>query len=130
MAKIPDLRHLEYLAWNEVEKILREQKRKILAPHTSVDLFLQTWPDTSCGLSTNPSYFAGQMLTDEYTSVFELRWVYSDTLEEALVYYVFFGNELAYCIRNPNAKFFEDLKNRNMAAVAGKDKYSDSTTHT
>ena len=124
MAKIPDLKHLEHLAWNEAGKILSEQKRKILAPHTSVDLFLQTWPDTSCGLSTGFS-FAGQMLTDEYTSVFELRWVYSDTLEEALAYYVFFGNELAYCIRNPNAKFFEDLKNRNMVAVAGKDKYSD-----
>ena len=125
MTKFPDLRHLEHLAWNEVEKILREQKRKILATHTSVDLFLQVWPDTSCGLSTNPSYFSGQMLTDEYTSVFELRWVYSDTSEEALVYYVFFGNELAYCVRDPNAKFFEDLKNRNMVAVAGKDKYSD-----
>ena len=110
MAKIPDLRHLEHLAWNEAEKIISEQKRKIWSPHTSVDLFLQVWPDTSCGLSTGFS-FAGQMLTEEYTSVFELRWVYSDTPEEALAYYVFFGNELAYCIRNPNAKFFEDLKN-------------------
>lgn len=122
VAKIPDLKHLEHLAWNEAGKILREQKRKIWATHTSVDLFLQTWPDTSCGLSTGFS-FAGQMLTEEYTSVFELRWAYSDTSEEALVYYVFFGNELAYCVRDPNAKFFEDLKNRNMAAVADKDKY-------
>lgn len=124
MAKIPDLRHLEHLAWTEAEKILSEQKRKIWAPHTSVDLFLQVWPDTSCGLSTNPSYFAGQMLTDEYTSVFELRWVYSDVPEEAWLYCVFFGNELAYCVRNPNAKFFDDLKNRNMVSVVGKDKYS------
>lgn len=125
MAKLPNLRHLGYLAWKEAEKILIEQKRKIWAPNMSVDLFLQVWPDTSCGLSTNPAYFAGQMLTDEYTSVFELRWVYSDVPEEAWLYCVFFGNELAYCVRNPNAKFFEDLKNRNMAAVAGKDKYSD-----
>ena len=124
MAKIPDLRHLEHLAWNEVEKILREQKRKYWLPNTSVDLFLQTWSDTSCGLNTGFS-FAGQMLTEEYTSVFELRWVYSDTLEEALVYYVFFGNELAYCVRDPNAKFFEDLKSRNMVAAVDKDKYSD-----
>ena len=124
MAKIPDLKHLECLAWAETEKILREQKRKLWAPHTSVDLFLQVWPDTSCGLSTNPSYFAGQMLTEEYTSVFELRWAYSDTSEEARVYCVFFGNKLAYCARNPNAKFFEDLKNRNMVAVADKNKYS------
>ena len=29
MAKIPDLRHLERLAWNEAGKILKEQKRKI-----------------------------------------------------------------------------------------------------
>lgn len=122
MAKIPDLSHLEHLAWNEAGKILSEQKRKIWMSHTSVDLFLQVWPDTSCGLNTGFS-FAGQMLTEEYTSVFELRWVYSDTSEEALVYYVFFGNELAYCVRDPNAKFFEDLKNRNMVAVAGKDKY-------
>ena len=125
MAKLPDLRHLECLAWTEAEKILSEQKRKIWASHTSVDLFLQTWPDTSCGLSTDPSSFAGQMLTEEYTSVFELQWVYSDTSEEVRVYFVFFGNELAYCVRNPNAKFFEDLKNRNMVAVAGKDKYSE-----
>ena len=96
MAKIPDLRHLEHLAWNEVEKILSEQKRKILAPHTSVDLFLQTWPDTSCGLSTGFS-FAGQMLTDEYTSVFELRWVYSDVPEEAWLYCVFFEIGRASC---------------------------------
>lgn len=124
MAKLPDLKCLECLAWAEVKKILSEQKQKIWMPHTSVDLFLQTWSDTSCGLSTGFS-FAGQMLTEEYTSVFELRWVYSDTSEETLVYYVFFGNKLAYCVRNPNAKFFEDLKNRNMVAVAGKDKYSE-----
>ena len=123
MAKLPDLKYLECLAWVKAERI-SELKRKIWMPHTSVDLFLQTWPDTSCGLSTGFS-FAGQMLTEEYTSVFELRCVYSDTSEEALVYYVFFGNKLAYCVRNPNAKFFEDLKNRNMVAVAGKDKYFD-----
>ena len=123
MAKLPDLKYLECLAWVKAERI-SELKRKIWMPHTSVDLFLQTWPDTSCGLSTGFS-FAGQMLTEEYTSVFALRWVYSDTSEEALVYYVFFGNKLAYCVRNPNAKFFEDLKNRNMVAVAGKDKYFD-----
>lgn len=124
MAKLPDLKQLECLAWAEAEKILSEQKRKIWMPHTSVDLFLQTWPDTSCGLSTGFS-FAGQMLTEEYTSVFELRWEYSDTSEEAWLYCVFFGNKLAYCARNPNAKFFENLKNRNMVAVADKSKYFD-----
>ena len=81
MAKLPDLRHLECLAWNEAEKILSEQKRKIWVAHTSVDLFPQVWSDTSCGLSTDSSSFAGQMLTEEYTSVFELRWVYSDISE-------------------------------------------------
>ena len=125
MAEFPDLKHLECLAWTEAEKILNEQKRKIWMSHTSVDFFLQTWSDTSCGLSTDSSSFAGQMLTEEYTSVFELQWVYSDASEEARVYFVFFGNELAYCVKNPNAKFFEDLKNRNMVAVANKDKYSD-----
>lgn len=125
MAKFPNLRHLENLAWNEAEKILSEQKRKIWVPHTSVDLFLQVWPDTSCGLSTNPSYFAGQILTEEYTSVFELRWMYSDISKEVRIYYVFFGNELAYYVINPNEKFFEDLKNRNMVAVIDKGKYSD-----
>ena len=125
MAKLPDLKHLECLAWAEAEKILSEQKRKIWASHTSVDLFLQTWSDTSCGLSTDSSSFAGQMLTEEYTSVFELRWVYPDTSKEAWLYCVFFGNELAYCVRNPNAKFFEDLRNRNMVAVVDKGKYSD-----
>ena len=29
MAKFPDLKHLECLAWTEAEKILSEQKRKI-----------------------------------------------------------------------------------------------------
>ena len=125
MAKLPDLKHLSCLAWAEVEKILSEQKRKIWMSHTSVELFLQTWPDTSCGLSTGSFSFAGQMLTEEYTSVFELQWVYSDTSEEVQVYFVFFGNELAYCVKNPNAKFFEDLKNRNMVAVVDKGKYSD-----
>lgn len=124
MAKLPDLKCLECLAWAEVKKILGEQKRKIWMPHTSVDLFLQTWPDTSCGLSTASFSFAGQMLTEEYTSVFELRWTYSDTSEEAWLYCVFFGNRLAYCVRNPNAKFFEDLKNKNMVAVVDKNKYS------
>ena len=65
MAKFPDLKHLECLAWAETERILSKQKRKIWMSHTSVDLFLQTWPDTSCGLSTGFS-FAGQMLTEEY----------------------------------------------------------------
>lgn len=39
MAKFPDLKHLACLAWAEAKKILSEQKRKIWAAHTSVDLF-------------------------------------------------------------------------------------------
>jgi len=64
--------------------------------------FLQTWSSTALGFDCP---FAGSAITTAMTTVIKTqdeRW------------YVFFGDEIAYCLENPTEQFFEDLKNFNL----------------
>lgn len=72
-----------------------------------MDSFMQTWPNTARGLDYIRG-MSGQAFTGEYTSVFSCNG-----REERIV---FFGNTLAYIVRNPNQKFYDDLKNRMLAS--------------
>ena len=38
---------------------------------------------------------------------------------------VFFNNDLGYIVENPNDKFYEDLKNRDMKSVGDSNIYSE-----
>ena len=83
----------------------------------TADMFMQTWSNTATGFDLEPVY-SGQAFTDEYTTVMELEWyelsIVDNKLHQKSLYGVFFGNKLAYILKNPNQKFEFDFRNRCM----------------
>jgi len=114
--KYPNIEILEKLFRSACDTIFSEPAPHILVPETEVEVFPQTWPDTSCGIGDG---FAGQAFTKAYTSVFSLKWSTKQenkgiTDSGNIIYGVFFRNTLAYVLINPNKKFQEDLKNHSL----------------
>ena len=87
---------------NKVRSIGNEYKN----PDLEVQVFTQVWGSTALGFSG----FGGQAITKAYTTV-----VLDDN---ELFYSVFFGNRLAYTIKDPSAQFFADLHAQKMKAVS------------
>jgi len=85
---------------------------------TEAYMFPQTWPTTALGFNSHGG-FAGQAFTKAYTTVF----VYKNP--EITVGGVFFDEEFAYEVFEPNEKFFEDIKEQKMASVANAHKRYD-----
>lgn len=81
----------------------------------TADMFIQTWYNTATGFDLEPVY-SGQAFTDEYTTVMRLQWLERSNIDNKLhiksLYGVFFGNKLAYILRNENQKFEFDLRDR------------------
>lgn len=78
-------------------------------------MFLQEWSDTSLGFMG----WGGQSLTKAYTTIIKENTTNT--------YGVFFGDNLAYIIKNPNLKFFEDIRNKDMKDVASFSIYTKSS---
>jgi len=83
----------------------------------TADMFMQTWCNTATGFDLEP-VCSGQAFTDEYTTVMELEWYELSSVDNKLhpksLYGVFFGNKLAYILKNPNQKFEFDFRDRCM----------------
>lgn len=81
------------------------------------DMFSQTWSDTATGFDLE-SVISGQAFTNEYTTVMTLTWLEWSSVDNRMhpksLYGVFFGNRLAYILKNPNQKFEFDLRDRCM----------------
>ena len=77
-----------------------------LRPKFEAEVFTQVWPDTSCGLSDDPGGFAGQAMTEAYTTV-----VHETTTD---MYVVFFDNQPAYIVHDPSWEFLEDLRHHSL----------------
>lgn len=74
-------------------------------------MFPQAWGSTALGFGG----IGGQAFTSAYTIVVG---------EHHSNYWgVYFGDRLAYIIKNPSRVFFEDLKREHMADIATKSKY-------
>ena len=71
-------------------------------PEIEMYMFPQTWGSTSLGFGG----IGGQAITTAYTVVVN---DYHDGYCS-----VFFGNQLAYLIKNPNQAFYEDMKKGSM----------------
>lgn len=99
---LPNLELLEYRTKNILKQIDNEKYKKL---NLVADVFLQTWSSTALGFGG----VGGQAISEAYTTVF------GDVLKN--VYVIFFGNELAYIVKNPTEKFFADLKFRMLASV-------------
>lgn len=69
-------------------------------------MFPQVWGSTALGFSD----IGGQAMTSAYTVIVEDSY--------SGYYGVFFNTRLAYMIKNPNQKFFEDMQNYRMRSVS------------
>ena len=85
--------------------------RRPLPHEVEVHSFPQAWGSGCLGFGG----IGGQAITTAQTTV-----IYCPGNGSACVY---FGGRLAYVIRNPNRRFFEDLYARNMAEVSRRFKY-------
>lgn len=75
----------------------------------SFEVFLQTWANTSCGLTLNESDFSGQAITDSYTVV--CHEIVTDS------YIVFFGNYVGYLVTDASKEFLSDLMNHDLKGI-------------
>lgn len=93
----------------------------------TADMFSQIWSNTATGFDLEPLY-SGQAFTNEYTTVMRLDYlipINNNAFVPKLLYGVFFGNRLAYILRNPNQKFEFDLRDRQMKSQKNARKYVD-----
>lgn len=90
---LPCLSLIQERFWNAIKDDLNKEEKKYY-PEFEMTMFLQTWGDTTLG-------FGGQAMTNAYTTV--VRDIYSGWCG------VFFGEKLAYKIKNPNQTFNEDI---------------------
>lgn len=94
----------------------------------TADMFIQTWYNTATGFDLEPVY-SGQAFTDEYTTVMRLQWLERSNIDNKLhtkfLYGVFFGDKLAYILRNENQKFEFDLRDRCMNSQKNAREYVD-----
>ena len=105
ITELPCLPLIQERFWNTIKDELNEEQKKYY-PEFEMMMFKQTWGSTALGFGG----IGGQAITSAYTTVImdmNTGWVG-----------VFFGEILAYKIHNPNEKFYEDMRNGNMAEVA------------
>lgn len=119
MRSYPNLELIEYKCKIAAFELHKNTLKDAIFTKFKIDTFMQTWGDTATGFDADEGYCAGQAFTDEYTTVCEMSWCKRDKEKRWVdipdrIYGVFFGNRMAYMFTNPNEKFFDDLKNRNM----------------
>jgi len=99
--ELPCLPLIQERFWNAIKDDLSEEEKKY-RPEFTMDMFEQTWGNTALGFGG----IGGQAITSAYTTV--VRDMYSGWCG------VFFGERLAYKIKDPNQKFNEDVLYRDM----------------
>ncbi len=110
MTDLPNLPLIQERFYNAIKDNL--PKEQIGYPDFEVmAVFSQTWGSTALGFGG----IGGQSMTSAYTTViqnYDLGYVA-----------VFFGNVMAYIVRYPNDKFWEDVRGERMGAVRDRHKY-------
>lgn len=122
--KLPCLPLIEERAKNVLKKeIIKEYKTldentpkqvydAFKHPNFDFIMFPQVWGSTALGFNT----IGGQALTKAYTTVvYELH---------TNIFFVFFEEDYAYSVKNPNELFKKDLDEKNMKAVYEAFKYT------
>lgn len=102
--ELPCLPLIQERFWNAIKGDLSEQESKYY-PDFEMTMFKQTWGSTALGFGG----IGGQAMTSAYTTVVIEN--YSGWCG------VFFGERLAYKIKNPNQKFYECIRNGHMVEV-------------
>lgn len=99
------------------ERFVRTVRKQLVKdeqyyPCIEMRMFPQVWGSTALGFGG----IGGQALTSSYTTVV------SDINRDWHI--VFFGEQAAYLVTEPNGAFFEDLKRGQMASVLNARKYN------
>ena len=102
--ELPCLPLIQERFWNAIKDDLTKEDKRYY-PEFQMTMFLQTWGSTALGFGG----IGGQAITSAYTTVVED--IYTGWCG------VFFGEKLAYKIKNPNKKFYEDVCNHDMRPV-------------
>lgn len=101
--------HIDWVASKDKgEQVYRTTMRPADMQDVSINMFVQTWSDTSCGFGG----FAGQAFTDAYTIVL--------FREDLQTYYVYIGGRYVYCVEQKQAGFNEFLVDLQHHDIAGK----------
>ena len=96
---------------------LDDDKHSLYLGEFRCNVFTQLWGSTTLGFSG----IGGSAMTEAYTTVCNT--------DSSNIYGVFFGEKLAYVVKNPNDRFFVDLREHNMASQDEVERYdSDDTT--
>lgn len=107
--KLPCLPLIEERFVRTVRKHLAKDTKYY--PNIEMRMFPQVWGSTALGFGG----IGGQALTGAYTTVV------SDVQHDWHI--VFFGEEAAYLVTEPNEAFFEDMKQGRMAPISRAKKY-------
>ena len=109
----PNLPLIEERFQNKIAKYLEEAKKEAgkswIGPDYDIQVFSQIFPNTA-GIFENGG-ISGQAMTDMYVTVIEER--------HTGLYGVFGGNYLAYLVKNPDDRFFDDILKKDVATCRG-----------
>lgn len=107
MKLIPDLKYLlEDFYWRLDDKNLLNKTTRFNRDDFDISLFSQTWGSTALGFDG----FGGQEVILAYTTV-----IFYIPLE---IYAIYFGEDFAYFVMNPNDIFYYDLGHLHMNPVS------------
>jgi len=99
----------EYQIRNQFSELLHKERVPV---EPTLIVFSQTWGSTALGFGG----IGGQAMTSAYTTV-----IWDDYYN---VWAVYFGERMAYIIKDPNNLFKENaFMSRNMESVSGRGKY-------
>ena len=117
-ANVPDLKEIEknvneFLATDVTFKERMPKGNAFIGYDLSFEIFPQLWGSTCTGFDVTEDGMAaigGCAMTEEYTVVVHERVTNT--------YLIFFGNQLAYEVTEPNEAFLSDLKNKNLESLS------------
>lgn len=123
-AKYPNFELIEYKFLEALSQ--RYPEYSSVNADIALDAFPQLWPNTAGGFDQGG--FSGQAFTEQYTTVISKIFETPDSEEYSYIFGVFFGNDLAYLVAQPNEVFYQDLNSRSMKSMGqAKNSYSGET---
>lgn len=117
---MPDLDAIKTNFCNEVVKECPNIKEEDYLEFKFAAIFPQVWSDTSLGFDSEERTIAGQAITTEYTIIPKLFG------QNVVFYGVYFGERLAYILRNPNENFMNDIMEQDIVGQKLKWRYTRS----
>ena len=114
----PDIEFMKNDFVAQVKRLRPELFRESVGYEVVFETFSQVWASTAGGFE-EPGMMAGSAMTRQYTTIFTLQFLMPPTVDEKVVYGVYFGDRPAYLVEDPTDEFFADWKNHSMFSQYG-----------